>query len=316
MTRPRDPDRSALPIGETSGVARVLGAAGWRAAGREVAVGEHRIFVVQRDPRDAKDAPAILFLHGFPTSSLDWAPVVPALLGRGFRLVLFDFLGFGFSSKPRGHAYSLLEQADIAEAAARAAGLGRLHVVAHDMGDSVALELVRREAFRARMRGLVLLNGSVLLEHYRPLLSQRLLRVPLLGAVFARLATRRLFVRQISSVFGADSAPPRALLDEMWEVIQVDRGSRNYHRVIRYLDERRVHERAWLDALAGSGVPLLLLWGTDDPVAVPRIADEVKARRPDARLVRMSGIGHYPQLEDPDRVASEIAAFVEKAGWP
>ncbi len=302
--------------GEASGVARVLGATGWRAAGREVAVGEHRIFVVERDPRGAKDAPAILFLHGFPTSSLDWAPIVPPLLARGLRLVFFDFLGFGFSSKPRGHAYSLFEQADIAEAVARAAGLGRLHVVAHDMGDSVALELVRREAFRARLRGLVLLNGSVLLDFYRPRLGQRLLRVPVLGAVFARLATRRLFVRQIASVFGPDTTPPRPVLDEMWDVIQVNGGARNYHRVIRYLDERKEHERGWLEALGSSGVPLLLVWGEDDPVAVPRIADEVKGYRPDARLVRLAGVGHYPQMEDPDRVAGEIGAFVEKAGWP
>ena len=60
-------------------------------------------------------APHATLLHGFPTHSLDWADVVAGLGGR-LRTLAFDFLGFGSSDKPADHGYSLVEQADFAEA--------------------------------------------------------------------------------------------------------------------------------------------------------------------------------------------------------
>ena len=59
--------------------------------------------------------PWLTLLHGFPTSSWDWAPVAPALAAR-YRLLALDFLGFGASAKPRRHRYRIAEQADLVEA--------------------------------------------------------------------------------------------------------------------------------------------------------------------------------------------------------
>jgi hypothetical protein len=59
-------------------------------------------------------APTLLCIHGFPTSSYDWSAVWRAL-GQHYHLLAFDMLGFGLSDKPRSHAYSIIEQADIAE---------------------------------------------------------------------------------------------------------------------------------------------------------------------------------------------------------
>ncbi len=82
------------------------------------------------------DAPAVLVLHGFPSSSFDWRHVLPALSAR-HRVVLFDFLGFGLSDKP-DRRYSIELQADAAEAVIAATELARVHLVSHDMGDTVA----------------------------------------------------------------------------------------------------------------------------------------------------------------------------------
>jgi pimeloyl-ACP methyl ester carboxylesterase len=60
------------------------------------------------------EGPWLTLLHGFPSCSWDWAAVAPAL-GACRRLLVFDFLGFGDSSKPARHDYSLFEQADLAE---------------------------------------------------------------------------------------------------------------------------------------------------------------------------------------------------------
>src|ERR1700722_13315314 len=84
----------------------------WQQSGQVVELLGHRIFV-----REVQGAgPPLLFLHGYPTSSHDWARVLDHLPGR--RAVCFDFLGYGLSDKPRDHGYSLLFQADLAEAIA------------------------------------------------------------------------------------------------------------------------------------------------------------------------------------------------------
>ncbi len=82
-------------------------------------------------------------MHGFPSSSHDWAKLAPALAER-HSLLLFDFLGFGASEKPAEHDYSLLEQADLVEALWAREGITSTVVVAHDYAVSVAEELLAR----------------------------------------------------------------------------------------------------------------------------------------------------------------------------
>jgi pimeloyl-ACP methyl ester carboxylesterase len=47
---------------------------------------------------------------------------------------------------------------------------------------------------------------------------------------------------------------------------------------------------------------------------VPAIAERLLQRNPAATLVRLDGIGHYPQLEAPDRTAAAVVRFIESAG--
>ncbi len=275
--------------------------ADWQAQGSFVTVRGHQIFV-----REAGEGPPVLLLHGFPSSSHDFARLLP-LLGDACRAISFDFLGFGLSDKPRSHNYSLFEQADIAEAVAAAHGLKRLNLLCHDMGNSVALELLKRGSLQVER--LIMLNGSVWLEFYRPLLTQRLLLHPWTGPVISALGLirKRAFASQFGSVF-AEPLPDQEM-DDFWSAVTHNGGLRIYHRLIRYLNERRVHEQTWLDALSGHSAPLTLIWGQRDPVAVPRIAEEVLRYRPRADYHPLEDAGHYPQWEAP----AEVATLVRKA---
>ena len=85
--------------------------------------------------------PVLVLLHGFPSSSYDFRLLLP-LLGDNATLT-FDFTGFGLSDKPRGYGYSLFKQADLVEEMVAHRFPGRdLFLVAHDMGTSVATELM------------------------------------------------------------------------------------------------------------------------------------------------------------------------------
>jgi pimeloyl-ACP methyl ester carboxylesterase len=266
------------------------------------------VFVV--DSGEGERTP-LFILHGFPTSSWDFAPAIDAL-AKGRRVVTFDFLGFGFSEKPPGLAYSLMEQADVAIAAARASKLHRVHLWAHDMGTSVATELLaRRERglLPFEIQSLVLMNGSVHIDMASLTLGQRLLKSPL-GNFFARLNNARSFKTQMRRVFA--KPPGDNELDAMWELLSREKGTRLLPKIIRYTTERTLFAHRWIGALERLDVPTLVAWGARDPVAVIAIAEKLAGEIPGAELVRWADLGHYPQVEDFQRVVETLGAFLQR----
>jgi pimeloyl-ACP methyl ester carboxylesterase len=255
--------------------------------------------------------PWLTFLHGFPTSSWDWAKVAP-VLEPSFRLLCFDFLGFGDSDKPRAHPYSILEQSDLTEAVWRHFGVEETGVVAHDYGATVALELMARhieQALSTRISKFVLLNSALYAHLGRPLLIQRFLGKPILGPLIARAMTERAFARSFSSVFSTRHPITDSEVSEHWQVL-ARRGSSVpvSPLLVRYIAERDLHATRWEGALESRDPPKMLLWGMSDPRSGTHVAEHVRRRVPTASLRPLPEVGHYPQLEVPDLVAREISA--------
>lgn len=278
----------------------------WRARGETVRVPEGEVFVVTLP--GPPDPLPVMVLHGFPTSSYDFEEAASRVAAH-HRVVLFDFPGFGFSAKPPRHAYSLFEQADVACVVAKAHGLSRVILWAHDMGTSVAAELLaRRERglLPFEVGGLVLMNGSVHMEMASPTLGQRLLASPL-GDAFARVSRRSVFEAQMRRVFAKTPAPET--LAAMWTLVARDDGTRRLPTIIRYMAERRRFTSRWIGALERLDLPALIAWGEKDPVAVLAIAERLAREIPHAKLVTWPDLGHYPQVEDPERVARTVLDF-------
>jgi pimeloyl-ACP methyl ester carboxylesterase len=140
--------------------------------------------------------------------------------------------------------------------------------------------------------------------------SQKVLRRPLLGQVFARLGSKPIFKLQFRRLFGRPEAVPDEEIDRLWELLIYDDGRRRLPQIIRYLEERVQRASRWLPPLTRLDVPALLLWGNRDPVAVHAIAERLAREMPSSRLITLDGLGHYPQLEDPGRVVDAIDAFL------
>lgn len=282
----------------------------WLASGERVRVelpgsGAFEIFC-----RVAGSGSWLTLLHGFPTSSWDWAPVAPAL-ERRFRVLAFDFLGFGDSDKPRRHRYSVLEQADLAEALWRSLGVEETGLVGHDYGATVAQELLarrRERRLRVRLLAVVLLNSGLYVDLARPLLVQRLLAKRVLGPLLARALTEQIFSRSLASVFSKAHPIGNSDLRAQWRVVRRRGGVAVTPGLLGYMTERREHAARWEGALEGTDVPLHLVWGMADERSGAHIAEHVRRRVPHGRLAALAGVGHYPQLEVPDVVAGEIMA--------
>ena len=282
----------------------------WRARGEELVLPEGRIFTVDLAAEDAQDRTPLLVLHGFPSSSWDFADSA-ALLAKKRRVVLFDFLGFGLSDKPDDAGYSLFEQAEIAIAVAKKAKLGKVHIWAHDMGTSVATELMAlRERGRLpfEVQSLTLMNGSVHVEMASLTAGQHLLRSPG-GDVFARLSGRRIFTAQMKRIFAKPVSDEA--IEGMWSLLERADGRRRLPKTIRYIEERTRFRRRWIGALERLDIPTRIAWGVKDPVALLSIGERLAKETPGAELLRWDDLGHYPQMEDPARVASDLGRFVE-----
>ncbi|MFJ6793671.1 alpha/beta fold hydrolase [Streptomyces sp. NPDC091268] len=277
----------------------------WTAGGERLEVGEHRIFVRHDGPPDG--APVTL-VHGFPTSSHDWAAVVPSLAAAGLRVTTLDLLGFGESDKPRRHTYSVRDQASLTEEVWWQCGTGRTALVAHDYGVSVGQELLARDP--ARITRMAWLNGGLYPDLHRPVLTQRLLHGPI-GPLLAPFTTRRRFSAALRPVLGREVA--RQDLDAMWEAVSRDGGHRLAPRLLRYIDERRVHARRWTAALEGYTGPTLFVWGPADPISGAHVLARIRERLPRAGVRELAGppaVGHYPQVEDPGAVSAALTGFL------
>ena len=162
--------------------------------------GPYRVFVRDQDG----SGPPVLLLHGYPSSSYDWRELMARVPGQ--RTTSFDFLGFGLSDKPKQHLYSLLAQADLAQAVALRHGDEPIFLVAHDMGTSVATELLARDLtgrLPFKLGGVLLLNGSIVIERESLTISQKLLRSRL-GPIAARLSNERSFRAQFARIFSEE----------------------------------------------------------------------------------------------------------------
>lgn len=300
---------AAEPSGGADAVAWVSPES-WEARGHYTELLDHRIFVID-EPATAEERGTILLIHGFPTSSWDWWKIWPAL-NEHYRLVALDLLGFGFSAKPAGHDYRIMEQADICEVLVEQLGLSGFHVLAHDYGDTVAQEMLARQNEGlgvGRWQSCLFLNGGLFPETHRARPIQKLLRSRL-GFLFSPLLTRKSLRGSFDGIFGDDKASD-AEIDAFFALFDRDGGRRNLHRLIHYMSDRLEHRERWVAALTEACCPIGLINGSLDPVSGDHMVkrfEELVSR--DCFIRRLPRTGHYPQTEARAAVAAAYLEFV------
>ena len=279
---------------------------GWEAIGTHRELCGERVFTIDAPSIGPERHVPLLVLHGFPTSSFDYAAVLDGLRA-GRRVLLLDMVGYGLSAKPDKH-YTMALQADVAATYVAELGLDRLTLLTHDMGDTVGGELLARRGeggWPVEVTRRVVTNGSIYIEQAHLTNGQLLLLglpdavlppgIPIDAASIAK-SLRDTFSSATPLVpegWPEDPVPPAAA-----QVVHDD-GQLVLPRLIRYIEERRAHERRFTGAIETDPAPLHIVWGLDDPIAVPSMVDTLLAARPDATATRLEGVGHYPMVEAP-----------------
>jgi pimeloyl-ACP methyl ester carboxylesterase len=237
--------------------------------------------------REAGDVP-ILYVHGVPTASFDWLPLLERTGG-----VAPDLPGFGHSAKPADFDYSIRGYDGWLEAFVAQVGLESFSLVVHDWG-GVGLALAQR--FPERIERVVMFGTVPLLPGYRWHRVARAWRTPLAGELAMGFTTRRGFRRVL----------PPAVADRAYDCF--DHGTQ---RAIL-----KLYRASPPEALARAGVrlgelrcPALIMWPTRDPY----IGEEFGPRYADAlggeAQLQMVDTGHWSWHERPELV-ERAAAFL------
>jgi pimeloyl-ACP methyl ester carboxylesterase len=280
----------------------------WRQRGEMIMLNGHQVFVVDEGRRDL---PVLLLIHGFPTASWDWALIWPTL-SQYFRLITLDMLGFGFSDKPDNRQYSIHGQADLVEALVGEKQLNSFHLLAHDYGDTVAQELLARQnddVGAGQWLSCCFLNGGLFPETHRALLMQKLLLSPL-GPWIGKWVGFSQFNKNFSAIFGPQTKPTQVELLAYWQLININHGKHVFYNLISYMRDRKQHRQRWVEGLQQAKMPLALINGSVDPISGAHMVaryQELNCRLD--YLAELETIGHYPQVEAPDDVASHYLAF-------
>lgn len=279
----------------------------WQQSGEYFAHPSGEIFYHLTRPADE----VLLCLHGFPASSFDYHKIWNALAAK-FPVLAFDMIGYGFSAKPAGFGYTTFDQADALQELLKHLKIKRVHILAHDYGNTITQELLARaEETRPEFEiaSICFLNGALFPETHRPILAQKLLISPI-GALFGRLIPDALFKRNLASIFGPDTKPTEEELEDFARVFNFNEGKKHAHKLIRYMTERARYRERWVPPLMRMKQPFRFINGLADPVSGRHLVERFREVVPGQNdIVELERIGHFPHFEAPEIVLEKYFEF-------
>lgn len=262
-----------------------------------------------------KDAPVMLLLHGFPSSSHMFRELIPLLADR-YRVIAPDLPGFGFTVVPaeRNYVYSFDQLALTLEAFVDALGLDNYALYVFDYGAPAGLRLAA--AHPERVTALVSQNGNAYLEGlgeaWQP--TQKYWADPsaenreAMRGFLSLDATRWQYLHGVADP--AAVAPESYHLDAALlqrpgnQEIQLDLILDYANNLTRYPDFQAFFR--------ATRVPTLVIWGRHDPFFIPPGAEAFRRDNPDA-VVQLLDTGHFALETHVDVIAAEIRKLLERA---
>jgi pimeloyl-ACP methyl ester carboxylesterase len=249
----------------------------------------------------------VLFIHGMPTSSSLWNGVIERLSGQ-FTCLAVDLPGLGRSPKIPYCAKHLEMLAEKMEEIRIQQGFEKWHVVGHDAGSAVAIHYAHR--FPERVDHLVLLSPAVFPE-LKPFPVFRLMRVPVLGEVFAPLVSLVFWKLAMKMAVEKHRTEMRSAIDDFRAPFAGVRGAWRLMSVLRFGNPRDVLA-AVPEMLPELTVPTLICHGASDRAIPHLFAKRAAALIPKSRVVIVDS-GHYLPLNRPEVLAHEMREFFGQA---
>jgi len=264
----------------------------------------HSISYVQKGA-----GPVLLLVHGIAGSLETWRSVIDPL-ARNATVLAVDLPGHGASS-PGGGDYSLGSLATGLRDLMVALGHDRATVVGHSLGGGIAMQFSYQ--FPEMTERLVLVSSGGL----GPEVSAALRAAVLPGAnLFVSVtagATRRAsgLAGRLIGATGVSSPGLEELVRSYASLADADRRSAFLATVRSVVGLNGQTVRAGDRLYLAQDLPVLLIWGADDPIIPVEHGRSAHELLPDSTLVVLDGVHHFPHVEAPQAFAAGVGAFID-----
>lgn len=253
---------------------------------------------------DEGDGPAVVLLHGFPSSSFLWREFIPLLAGR-FRVVVPDLLGAGDSAQPEGAPLHIRAQAAYVLELLAHLDVERFAVVGHGVGGGIA-QLLALDG--PGVDAMVLLD-SIAFDRWPSEAAQEAqaraddadgqLMPELVEAAICTVYDLGLRHRERFT---------DAVLEEYVRPYRGSAGAAGFARGLAAMDGVGLTGReAELERIA---FPVLILWGEDDVFFPATLGERLNEAMPSSTLGLLPGCGHFLPEEVPETIGPMLAEYL------
>ncbi len=266
--------------------------------GRRIAYGVHG------------DGEPVVLIHGTPFYSHIWRRVLPQLVKAGHRVYIYDLLGFGHSERPRDPAVdtSVSGQLSVLLGLLEKWGLESSHLVAHDIGGGVAMQL---GIFHPGLVRTLTLVDCVSFDSWPSRRTREQMAAGLENMIAAEEREHRRHFREwiLSAAFDQQNllAGP---LDSYLDMISGTVGQASlFQHQIKHYDP--VHTSKLTDRLHELGrLPVQIVWGANDQWQVTDWAHKLNAAIPGSSLDILENCGHLVSEDQPDALSNLVIKFI------
>ncbi|MCM0592938.1 MAG: alpha/beta fold hydrolase [Gloeotrichia echinulata CP02] len=265
-------------------------------------------FYRESSPIGRTDLLPVVLLHGVVSQSYSWRNILPALGNQGTRAIAPDWIGYGFSATPEKRDFAYTPDAFITALSGfvKALELERFSLVVQGFLGSVGLQYALRHP--EQIANIAILNTPIstaaklpwkIKQMGLPLAGEMMTQDPLLvdrtleGGSRYRIEDKDLDVYR--RPFLKSSAPGRALLATIRN-LQLDSATTEIESGFKQWQE-----------------PMLIQWGMIDPWLSVDIAENFANSVPNAELIKLNNVGHYPQEHYHETILQDLLSFVRRA---
>jgi haloalkane dehalogenase len=279
----------------------------YRSSGRYFTAGGIRSFVLDEGPRDA---PAVVCVHGVPSSAYLYRKVVPELAARGLRGVAVDLPGLGFAARPVDADYTWTGLGRWLLSAIDELQLDRFHLLLHDIGGPIGFEVA--SGIPERVLSMTLLNTIIEVESFhRPWPMEPFAHRGIGEAWLASMRIPGAFL-SLMRLVGVSRRVPAAEIACWVPLLFGDDGGRAFLKIMRGFELTAEKERLYLNTVRNGPYPAQVVWGVRDTALTWRRYGVAAQRAVGVQDSIKLPAKHFLQEDYPREIAEAVDRFIRR----
>jgi len=260
--------------------------------------------MVHYDVSGPEDGEVVVLVHGNAAPLFSWDNNINALIDAGFRVIRYDLYGFGFSDRPDVNYSRELYDRQLNELLSELNVEDPVLLVGTSQGGSIAVEFTANHP--EKVKRLALLSPFINVLPMKAMIG--LARVPGIGDYIANVAFDRINLNYPQKVFADTESIPPEFTERYREQLSYEGFKRA--RLSNLRGDSLTDFTSRYEKVAGTGIPVLLTWGTADIVIMEDSIANIINAIPDIEYYEIEGGGHLVHYENPESVNAVLIEFL------